>query len=225
MLEVGFLALFLLGLAGAGHCVAMCGGLSSAFVLQLPPNSQRWQLVVLLNFGRIASYTLVGALLGGLGQIGLNLDQTQTLQFVLFFFANILLFFLGLYFIGLSGLITRVEQLGKPIWRVLNKILQKLLPIRTLHHAFFVGMIWGWLPCGLVYTASVYALSSGDITLGALYMLTFAVGTLPALISMGFMALPIQKFIQKKPVRIGAGLILTLFPIWQITEFLLHRIG
>ena len=100
--SVSFLTLFLLGFFGGGHCVGMCGGLSSAFALQLPPYIGRFRLIVLLNLGRISSYTVIGLLAGALGQFGISLDQTRTLQTVLFTAAHVLLLLLGLYLAGLS---------------------------------------------------------------------------------------------------------------------------
>ena len=224
MIDISLPALFLMGLLGGGHCVAMCGGLSTAFSLQLPTNISRWQLILLLNLGRVSSYVLIGALLGGLGQVGLSLDQTQTVQYVLFFLANLLLILLGLYLIGLSGLITKVEGLGRPVWRYLNRYLQKLLPVRSLKSSFVIGMIWGWLPCGMVYTASIYSLGSGSAVMGALCMLAFAIGTLPNLLGIGLLADQFRKLLQKKPVRILTGLLLIGFAVWQSSYFLLHRL-
>ena len=102
-----FLTLFLLGFFGGGHCVGMCGGLSSAFALQLPPGLNRAGLIVLLNLGRISSYVFIGLLVGAIGQIGISLDQTRWLQNGLYLSANLLLLFLGLYLAGISSLATR----------------------------------------------------------------------------------------------------------------------
>ena len=83
-----FLTLFLLGFFGGGHCVGMCGGLSSAFALQLPPNLNRFGLIVLLNLGRVSSYVLIGFLVGLIGQAGISLDDTRVLQQGLYIAAN-----------------------------------------------------------------------------------------------------------------------------------------
>lgn len=159
----------------------MCGGLSSAFALQLPPNLNRFGLIVLLNLGRVSSYVLIGFLVGLIGQAGISLDDTRVLQQGLYIAANILLLLLGLYLAGISTAATRIERIGKPIWKRLNPFLNKLLPIRSVPACFGVGMLWGWLPCGLVYSTSLYALGSGSAVHGALYMLAFALGTLPNL--------------------------------------------
>jgi sulfite exporter TauE/SafE len=80
MADISLLALFLIGFLGGSHCVGMCGGLSSAFALQLPPNMRRWQLILCLNTGRLLSYVFIGVALGALSQYGISLDQTRSLQ-------------------------------------------------------------------------------------------------------------------------------------------------
>ena len=186
--DITFFTLFLLGFFGGTHCVGMCGGLSSAFALQLPPHLNRLGLIVLLNLGRISSYVLIGLIVGLVGQIGISLDDTRWLQNGLYIAANILLLLLGLYLAGLSTAATQIERIGRPIWKRLNPILNRLLPIKSVPACFGVGMLWGWLPCGLVYSASLYALGSGNAVQGGLYMLAFALGTLPNLLAMGIFA-------------------------------------
>lgn len=217
--DITLFTLFLLGFFGGGHCVGMCGGLSSAFALQLPPHINRLTLIALLNAGRISSYAAIGFLLGLLGQIGISLDQTRWLQNGLFVAANLLLFLLGLYLAGLSSWAVKVESLGKPVWKRLNPLLGKLLPIRSIPACFGVGVLWGWLPCGLVYSASLYALGSGSAVQGGLYMLAFALGTLPNLLAMGFFASQLQPLLQKKPLRLAAGLLVAAWALWRLAAF------
>ncbi|MGN6876177.1 sulfite exporter TauE/SafE family protein, partial [Neisseria sp. P0021.S007] len=167
--DITFFTLFLLGFFSGTHCVGMCGGLSSAFALQLPPHLNRLGLIVLLNLGRISSYVLIGLIVGLVGQIGISLDDTRWLQNGLYVAANVLLLLLGLYLAGLSTAATQIERIGRPIWKRLNPILNRLLPIKSVPACFGVGMLWGWLPCGLVYSASLYALGSGNAVQGGLY--------------------------------------------------------
>ena len=121
----------------------MCGGLSSAFALQLPPHINRFWLILLLNTGRISSYTAIGLILGLIGQVGVSLDQTRVLQNILYTAANLLLLFLGLYLSGISSLAAKIEKIGKPIWRNLNPILNRLLPIKSIPACLAVGILWG----------------------------------------------------------------------------------
>lgn len=214
-------SLFLTGFLGGGHCVGMCGSLTGAFVLQLPTHLPRWQPILLLNFARIASYAFIGLLLGGLGQLGISLDQTQSVQSILFIFANLFLFLMGLYVAGIHHSITRIERIGQPIWRRISPILNRLLPIRSRRACIGIGLLWGWLPCGLVYSASIYALGSGHIASGSLYMLAFGLGTLPNLLLAGWFAGEIQSALRQKPIRLMAGGLICLASLWQIITHML----
>ena len=217
--DITLLTLFLLGFFGGGHCVGMCGGLSSAFALQLPPGLNRTGLIVLLNLGRISSYVFIGLLVGAIGQVGISLDQTHWLQNGLYLSANLLLLFLGLYLAGISSLATRIESIGRPVWKRLNPLLNRLLPIQSVPACFGVGMLWGWLPGGLVYSASLYALGSGNALEGGLYMLAFALGTLPNLLAMGLFAAQLKNFLQRKTVRLAAGLLVAAWALWRLVSF------
>mgnify|MGYP000542786988 FL=1 len=218
--DITFFTLFLLGFFGGTHCVGMCGGLSSAFALQLPPHLNRLGLIVLLNLGRISSYVLIGLIVGLVGQIGISLDDTRWLQNGLYIAANILLLLLGLYLAGLSTAATQIERIGRPIWKCLNPILNRLLPIKSVPACFGVGMLWGWLPCGLVYSASLYALGSGNAVQGGLYMLAFALGTLPNLLAMGIFAAQLKTLLQRRAIRLCAGLLVAGWAVFRLAVML-----
>ena len=115
--EITFLTLFLLGFFGGTHCVGMCGGLSSAFALQLPPHLNRIGLIALLNLGRISSYVVIGLLVGLVGQVGISLDDTRAVQNGLYIAANVLLLLLGLYLAGISTAATKIEGIGACLFR------------------------------------------------------------------------------------------------------------
>ena len=210
------LSLFLLGFFGGTHCVGMCGGLSSAFALQLPPHIRRVWLILLMNFGRIASYVLIGALMGLLSGMGSLLNETHTLQMVLLVLANILLLLMGLYLAGLSDWANKTEWVGRWLWRKMQPALQKLLPIRSYAACFGVGTLWGWLPCGLVYNASLFALSSGSAGTGALYLLAFGLGTLPNLLAMGIFAAQLQRLVRQRSLRLITGLLMSAWACRQL---------
>ncbi|EGQ77792.1 MULTISPECIES: sulfite exporter TauE/SafE family protein [Neisseria] len=218
--DITFFTLFLLGFFGGTHCVGMCGGLSSAFALQLPPHLNRLGLIVLLNLGRLSSYVLIGLIVGLVGQIGISLDDTRWLQNGLYVAANVLLLLLGLYLAGLSTAATQIERIGRPIWKRLNPILNRLLPIKSVPACFGVGMLWGWLPCGLVYSASLYALGSGNAVQGGLYMLAFALGTLPNLLAMGIFAAQLKTLLQRRAIRLCAGLLVAGWAVFRLAVML-----
>ena len=103
MPETGYIAVFLIGLLGGTHCVGMCGGIVSALTVQLPGqlNGQMW-LHLSYNIGRISSYTLAGALLGGLGSVGMLMNGVLPVQIGLYVLANLMLIALGLYLTGFT---------------------------------------------------------------------------------------------------------------------------
>ena len=218
MADISLLALFLIGFLGGSHCVGMCGGLSSAFALQLPPNMRRWQLLLCLNTGRILSYVFIGVALGALSQYGISLDQTRSLQMALLVLANGLLILLGLYLGGWTAWITHIERLGKPVWRRLHPLLSRLLPLKSWPASLAVGALWGWLPCGMVYSASLYALSSGSALQGGLSMAAFGLGTLPNLLAIGFFASSLMPFFQHRWLRRGIGGVMVAWAVWQLLQ-------
>ena len=220
MADISLLALFLIGFLGGSHCVGMCGGLSSAFVLQLPPNMRRWQLILCLNTGRLLSYVFIGVALGALSQYGISLDQTRSLQTGLLIVANVLLILLGLYLGGWTAWITQVERLGKPVWRRLNPLLSRLLPLKSWPASLAVGALWGWLPCGMVYSASLYALSSGSALQGGLSMAAFGLGTLPNLLAIGLFASQLTPLFQHVWLRRGIGGLMVAWAVWQLARVL-----
>ncbi|MDK4689289.1 sulfite exporter TauE/SafE family protein [Kingella negevensis] len=218
---MSLLTLFLLGFFGGTHCVGMCGGLSTVFALQLPPHIRRIWLIILMNLGRICSYVLVGMLMGALSQIGSFLVHTHALQVGLFVCANVLLLMMGLYLAGILAWAAKIEGLGKPIWRSVQPCLNRLLPIRSVPACFGVGLLWGWLPCGLVYNASLYALGSGSAWKGGLYLLAFGLGTLPNLLAAGLFAAQLREILQKRAVRLVAGLVVCGWAVWQLVGILI----
>ncbi|WP_024302379.1 sulfite exporter TauE/SafE family protein [Pseudogulbenkiania sp. MAI-1] len=222
MIETSFLVLFLTGLLGGGHCIGMCGGIVTALSLNLP-EQRRGLILLAYNTGRMASYALIGALLGGLAEAGLTLLQLRPLQLGLYLLANVMIIGMGLYLAGLSLAVTRIEALGKPIWRRLQPLLTPLLPVRHPGQALLAGALWGWLPCGLVYSASLTALASGSAARGALAMLAFALGTLPNLLAMGVFASTLKSWLQKRPVRLAAGLAVAGMGLYQLLSHLLSQ--
>ncbi|WP_432720287.1 sulfite exporter TauE/SafE family protein [Jeongeupia wiesaeckerbachi] len=214
MPEYNLLALFLAGLLGGGHCLGMCSGVVTAFSLQLPAGA-RWPYHFGFNAGRIAGYALIGALLGGLGSFSALL-QLQSLKTILFVVAQLLLIALGFYLAGWANWLTRIERLGVPVWRHVQPLLRRALPIRHWPQTLWVGLLWGWLPCGLVYTASVTALASASPLKGMLAMLAFGLGTLPNLLLIGSMTQRLQRGFRHRQVRGLIGAAFVAWAVWQL---------
>jgi len=190
MVEATYPAAFLVGLAGGVHCIGMCAGIVGALTLGLPERLRvhpGYMLPFMLayNAGRIASYTVAGALLGGIGSIAAHLIEVHTAQRALQVAAGLFMLALGLYLGQWWQGMARVEQAGHLLWSRIQPLGRRLLPVQTPSRALVLGMLWGWLPCGLVYSVLIWAIAAGSAPRGALLMLSFGLGTLPALLAMG----------------------------------------
>src|SRR5688572_19519170 len=179
-----FGAVFLTGLLGGVHCAGMCSGIVGA--LSGPAGSRRLSRHLGYNFGRVISYAFAGALAGAVGGVGLLLDGVLPVQLALYVLANAMLIALGLYLTGVSNVTAGMGRVGLVLWRRLHPLTRHLLPADTLPRAVGLGLLWGWLPCGLVYAVLATALLSGSALDGAAIMATFGLGTLPNLLLAGF---------------------------------------
>ncbi len=221
MSELGLAAAFLAGLLGGVHCIGMCGGLVTAMSMQ---GGRRQPITFHLgyNLGRIASYGLAGALAGLVGSAAFLSDRLLPLQTGLYIVAQIVLILMGLYLAGLNRAVLWLEGAGGGLWRRLQPRLGRLLPIRSMAGALAAGALWGWLPCGLVYSVLVTALASGTLGNGALLMLAFGLGTLPNLLAMGWAAERLRALAARRPVRLLAGGAVAGFGVWGLVKLVLN---
>lgn len=221
--ETSYLAAFLVGLLGGVHCVGMCGGIVGALSFGLSEDIRqqpRRMLPYLLayNLARISSYTVAGALLGGISALALQLLAINQLQQALLVFAGIFMVLLGLYVGGWWPVLLRLEQAGGVIWRRVEPLGRRFLPMRSVLHAFLLGLVWGWLPCGLVYSVLIWAMASGGPLEGGLLLLSFGLGTLPNLLAMGLFAATLSRWVRYPWVRWTAGGLIILFGLSQILQ-------
>ncbi len=188
--SLDYFSMFLLGLFGTGHCLGMCGPL----VVALPGRYERWQAHLIYHLGRLATYTLMGALFGGVGRgviwfFGLAPPQailwTGRLQLLLSVPVALFLLFMGL---------TRLGLLEEPYWLALampkkipgyETVLSNVLNRRNMLWLLGMGLLLGLLPCGLSYGAFARALAGGGMGPGALLTAAFGLGTLPGLLLLG----------------------------------------
>ncbi|MBQ0776818.1 MAG: sulfite exporter TauE/SafE family protein [Pseudomonas sp.] len=220
MLNAELLPLFLtalaLGLLGGGHCIGMCGGLMGALTMAIPVEQRKgwplWRILLGYNVGRIASYSIAGALVGSLGWLIQDLGLGTLLRTL----AGLLMIAMGLYLANWWSGLTRIEQLGRGLWRHIEPRARKLLPVTSPGQAIALGALWGWLPCGLVYSTLIWASSQGDAGVSARLMLTFGLGTLPTLMATGLAAQTMLRWLRKRHVRISAALLVILFGLWTI---------
>lgn len=229
------LPLFLVGLLGSVHCVGMCGGIVGAmsrppvprrpfavgaiaagvvrlqFAPSIPTAIDTAHRVAAYNAGRIGSYMVAGAISGGLFGGLQTLTGLMPIQNAAYWVANGMLIVLGLYLMGAWSGLARLETIGQWLWRFLRPLVGRFLPIDSATKAFIVGGVWGWVPCGMVYSVLLTAALSGSAVNGAAMMLAFGLGTLPMLLSLGMAGAALQKWLQKRVVRIVAGMLVLTF--------------
>ena len=208
MNALSLVPMFMVGLAGSVHCIGMCGGIVGALSISggapaaptrpviaiavarpaLQTSLQSNVLRVLAyNGGRIASYMLAGALAGSLA--GAGMLHMASLQVAGYWLANLMLVALGLYLMDAWRGLAHLEAAGNIVWRRVRPLLKPLMPMDTPLKALAVGGLWGWVPCGMVYSALLTAMLQGSALQGAAAMAAFGLGTLPMLLGMGLLGL------------------------------------
>ncbi len=208
-------ALFTLGLLGAGHCIGMCGGITSALGMAAGGRSRYGNAGIVLgyNLGRISSYAVAGLIAGGIGFVG---SEYLALKPLLRGLAALLLILMGLYLSGWWRALVYLEQFGARLWRRIQPLSQKLMPVTGFPQALLMGAVWGWLPCGLVYSALAYATTAGSSADGALLMASFGAGTLPVMVLGGIFSFNLAAVLQKKGLRQFMGLWIIVFGLWTL---------
>jgi sulfite exporter TauE/SafE len=220
---ITLISALLVGLFGGVHCAGMCGPIVGALSAGVDKQSgQRFGARLLFQFlyntGRIASYTLAGALFGLLGHVAMHSVFYNQAQTALQVIAAIFMFALGLYLAGWWFGLQRLERLGTYVWKRIEPLGRRFLPIRNGGQALVVGLIWGWLPCGMVYSALAWSMSGGSAGQGALLMLSFGLGTLPNLLGLGLLASTLQPVLNSKLARRIAGVLVMLFAVWLVVK-------
>lgn len=238
---MNLLPFFAAGLAASVHCVGMCGGIAAmlggaatgpqasggavpvvfharggaAVAVALPPLAavSRVLRIASFNAGRIASYVLAGAIAGGLSEGVLGLAAAVPLQKAALALANLLLLAAGLYLMNAWQGLAHIERAGQRVWRHVQPLLRPLLPMDNPAKALAAGALWGWLPCGLVYSMLVTAMLSGDGFNGAGIMLAFGLGTAPLLFAAGMAGAAVRRFLQQRAVRMACGALVMAFGV------------
>ena len=211
----------MMGLLGSTHCVVMCGGvvgLLSGGLTQIgrEPRRAGLRMVLAYNAGRIASYAFAGMLAGAFGALIDRVPALHGAELGLRLGAGVLMLGLGLYLAGAWQRFAIVERAGMPLWRKIEPLARRLLPVRTFASALALGALWGWMPCGLVYAALGLALGTGSGAGGALAMIAFGLGTLPMLLTMGTLAHRLAQLARITWVRRAAGLAIVAFGVLHV---------
>jgi sulfite exporter TauE/SafE len=219
--ELTLVSAFLIGFLGSTHCIGMCGGIVGTLTVGVNRESMRssWSVVPFLvayNIGRITTYACLGAVLGFIGAQVLNAVPSYNARLVARLTSGGFMVALGLYLTGWWLGLGALERLGGRLWMRIEPFGRRLLPVRHAGKAFLVGLVWGWLPCGLVYATAAWSLSAGSAGRGAALMAAFGLGTLPMLFALGATARWLGAATRVPAVRRAAGIVVLLFGAYTL---------
>ncbi|WP_201583739.1 sulfite exporter TauE/SafE family protein [Psychrobacter jeotgali] len=176
------IAAFMMGFLGSPHCLGMCGGLVAAFSLSMKDVSpaKRRRLIATYHFGRLTSYSVLGLIAGIVGTTVLEplMKGNSTPRILL----GLVLAFVGITMLG-APFLAKLERVGMRFWQFLSPVRQKVFPLNTYPRALAAGLLWGYLPCGLVYGALLIAVVAHNPLGGAALMFVFGLGTVPMLVA------------------------------------------
>lgn len=203
---------FLMGLFGGIHCVLMCGGVVGTLCARVPDPTAGGRMKHLLSYnaGRILTYSTLGGIAGGIGAASATALPFSGAQLALRFAAAVIMIGAGLYLAGALSAFAKIEGAGGLLFRLIGPLWRRLKDARSPAAALLLGALWGFLPCGMVYAAVALAFASGSAASGALTLLAFGMGTLPALLIVGGLAEGVRRLSRNIRIRQAAGLLIAL---------------
>jgi sulfite exporter TauE/SafE len=219
-------AAFLTGVLGSAHCLGMCGGISGLFAVNSSVATLRSQipLAITYNFGRVLSYALLGIIVGAFGSV--IIKASPGLAGGIRLVSGIVIILIGLKVAFDLRALNGIERMGATLWSRIAPAAKGLVPVTNLPRALGLGLVWGWLPCGLVYSVLLIAATSAKPVNGALVMIAFGFGTMPAMIMTGLGAAKLSQVMRRKSARVGLGLLIVVLGLLTIampfSRLLLH---
>ena len=216
-------AALLAGLLGSAHCLGMCAGISGLFAVNVNVSTMRQQLPFALsyNLGRVLTYALLGIIVGSFGSVVVKASPAMASGIRILGGGVIIL--IGLKIAFDLRLLNPIERMGGALWSRIAPAAQRLLPVTSLPRALGLGLVWGWLPCGLVYSVLLIAATSTRPGDGAIVMIAFGIGTIPAMLMTGLGAAQLAQLMRRKDARIGFGLLVVVLGLLTIAMPLLKR--
>ena len=214
----------LIGLFGSVHCLGMCGGIAGALGQALPRSSpgRDWARATRYSVGRISSYAVAGA---GVGLLGGVVSDWTGVTVGLRVAAALLILAFGLHVSGIWNGLAGLERLGLGLWRRIAPLARRLGRPDRAWKILLIGGLWGWLPCGLVYSALAASATSGTAAGGAAFMLCFGLGTLPALLAASGLGMGLGDRLALRSTRRAAGVLLLVFGLWSLAGALMPLLG
>jgi sulfite exporter TauE/SafE len=201
-------AALLAGVLGSAHCLGMCGGISGLFAVNAGVATLRTQVPFALayNAGRVVSYAVLGGIVGLFGSVIVKASPSVAVGIRLA--SGLIIILVGLKVAFDIRWLNAIERMGATIWSRIAPAAKGLVPVTSLPRALGLGLLWGWLPCGLVYSVLMIAATSAAPLSGAAVMVAFGVGTMPAMIMTGLGAARLAELMRRRSARLGMGLLI-----------------
>jgi sulfite exporter TauE/SafE len=216
----------LAGLMGGVHCAAMCGGIATGFSGMA--NSRSWRQALEPNLGRITGYVAAGAIVGTLGQGFVQLARSPALAAAVRIGVGMVLVVVAVRLLGGNARLGLLPRRGAGLWATLRPLQRALVPANTAGRRFALGMLWGWMPCGLSSTVLVAAWLQADALNAAGTMAAFGLGTLPVMLPLTWSGARLGQWLNRRSLRsLAGGLVLfagllTMSAPWLMQSPALH---
>jgi sulfite exporter TauE/SafE len=197
----------------------MCGPMIGIACSVKPRDAGAWSWLrraLAYNAGRVSSYVAAGVMTGALGGAGLALRGVPHVQQAMLLAMSLSMLLLAAYLAGIAPFVSAVERFGAVAWRRLSPFTRRFLPIDTDGRAFGMGLVFGWLPCGMVYVALIAALTTANALHGGLVMAAFGLGTLPNVLAISAWFRWLPAFFKNRAVRIVAAAAIAAFGAWGV---------
>jgi len=205
-----YIEIFLIGLLGSMHCIGMCGGFVAMYALKKPAAEPSLSYHLLYNIGRISTYAIIGGTLGHIGSFAASLGKHRGIPGTVLLVSGVVMVLMGLDLAGIFGKRGLFEDIGMTEKTFFRKSLHRILALESSWGTLLLGLLLGFLPCGLLYPLFMHSAASGGFINGMLTMLVFGLGTVPAMLSFGYLVIRIQSHMKLFLYRIAAILITLL---------------
>jgi sulfite exporter TauE/SafE len=205
-----YIEIFLIGLFGSMHCIGMCGGFVAMYSLKSPSARPSFPYHLLYNLGRITTYSIIGGILGYVGSFAAYVGRHRGVPGAVLLVAGVFMILMGLNMAGMLGKGGLLDDTGITERAFFRKALRNILALESVWGTLLLGLLLGFLPCGLLYPVLMHAAASGGFISGMVIMLVFGVGTVPAMFSFGILLSRIQPHMKLFLYRIAAGMIVLL---------------
>lgn len=222
--ELTLAAALVAGLAGSGHCLAMCGGMAGLIGARRDGDGKPIRRTLAYNLGRLFTYSVGGLLAGLLGRavglaagLGVAAGQLRILSGAIIVLA-------GLYLLTGRRVFAPFEKLGEKAWAQVAPLAVRQLRREGLASTVTLGMLWGWLPCGMTWSMLAIAAATTSPLQGAGIMAAFGLGTLPAMVTAGIAGTGLRRLMSRRAWRQGAAALLLTAGIWTAAVPIAHML-